>query len=161
MDVLQFIGDSKYKDKNGNNAYRVYFNPSKYPVTNELSKIASLPDNASSKVQTQTQFKSESYLRLSKDLRDACGDCAFSIVQNGNRKQCLKSSGLSIRNRFSCQKYMIHKGGVRDLIGNKDFRRYTFRNDCKNQQELGRKKCRRSYSGGSITSQTRCTFFLY
>ena len=54
MDVLQFIGDPKCKDKKGNNAYRVYFNPSKYPVTDLLSKIASLPDNASLKVQTQT-----------------------------------------------------------------------------------------------------------
>ena len=123
MDVLQFIGDSKFKDKKGNNAYRVYFNPSKYPVTDELTKIASLPDDAPLKVQTQTRFKSESYLRLSKDLRDACGNCAFSIVQNGNQKLCLKRSGLSIRNRFSCQKYMIHKGTVRDLIGNQDFRR--------------------------------------
>ena len=129
-------------------------------MTDELSKIASLPDDTSLKVQTQTRFKSESYLRLSKDLRDACGNCAFNIVQNGNQKLCLKSSGLSIRNRFSCQKYMIHRGGVKDLIGNKDFRRYTFRNDRKNQRELGRKKCRRSYSGRSITSQTRCKFFF-
>ena len=139
MNVLQFIGDPKYKDKNENNAYRVYFNPSKYPVTDELSTIASLPGDTSLKVQTQTRFKSKSYLKLSKDLRDACGNCAFNIVQNGNQKLCLKSSGLSIRNRFSCQKYMIHKGGVRDLIGNKDFRKYTFRNDRKNQRELGRK----------------------
>ena len=32
MNVLQFIGDAKYKDKNETNIYRVYFNPSKYPV---------------------------------------------------------------------------------------------------------------------------------
>ena len=86
---------------------------------------------------------------------------SFNIMKNGNQKLCLKSSGLSIRDRFSCQKYMIHKGGVRDLIGNKDFRKYTFRNDRKNQRELGWKKCRRSYSGRSITSQTRCKFFFY
>ena len=55
---------------------------------------------------------------------------------------------------------MIHKGAVRDLIGNRDFRRYTFRNDRKKQRELGRKKCRRSYSGRSITSLTRCKFFF-
>ena len=161
MNVLQYIGDPKYKDKKNKTAYRVYFNPSKYPVTDELSKITSLPDNASLKVQTQNRFKSSSYLRLSKDLREACGNCAFNIVQNGNQKLCLKKSGLTIRNRFSCQKYMIHKGGVRDLIGNKDFRRYTYRNDRKNQRELGRKKRRRSYSGISITSQTRCKFFFY
>ena len=38
MNVLQFIGDPKYKDKKDNNVYRVYFNPLKYPVTDELSK---------------------------------------------------------------------------------------------------------------------------
>ena len=161
MNVLQYIGDPQYKDKNNKTAYRVYFDPSKYPVTDEFAKITSLPDNASLKEQTQNRFKSTSYIRLSKDLREACGNCAFNIVQNGNQKLCLKNSGLTIRNRFSCQKYMIHKGGVRDLIGNKDFRRYTYRNDRKNQRELGRKKCRRSYSGRSLTSQTRCKFFFY
>ena len=30
-----------------------------------------------------------------------------------------------MRNRFSCQKYMIHKGGIRDIISNSDFRKYT------------------------------------
>ena len=125
-----------------------------------MSKIASLSEDASVKTQTQSRFKSESYIKLSKDIRDACGNCAFNVVQNSNQKLCLKRSGLSIRNRFSCQKYMIHKGGIRDLIGNKDFRRYTFRNDRKNQREKGRQKCRRGYSGRSITTQTRCKFFF-
>ena len=161
MDILQFIGDPCYKDKKDNKAFRVYLNPIKYPVTEELSTIASLPEDASIKTQTQSRFKSEAYIKLSKDIRDACGNCAFNLVQNGNQKLCLKRSGLSIRNRFSCQKYMIHKGGIRDLIGNREFRRYTFRNDRKNQREKGRQKCRRGYSGRSITSQTRCKFFFY
>ena len=160
MDILQFIGDPCYKDKNDNKAFRVYLNPIKYPVTEELSTIASLPEDTSIKTQTQSRFKSEAYIRLSKDIRDACGNCAFNLVQNGNQKLCLKRSGLSIRNRFSCQKYMLHKGGIRDLIGNKEFRRYTFRNDRKNQREKGRQKCRRGYSGRSITTQPRCNFFF-
>ena len=159
MDILQFIGDPVYKDKPGRESYRVYLNPSKYPVTEELSRISALPEDASIKTQTQNRFKSKAYLKLSKDIRDACGHCAFNVVQNGNQKLCLKRTGLSIRNRFSCQKYMIHKGGIRDIIGNSDFRKYTLCNDQKNQREKGRKKCRRGYSGRSITTQTRCKFF--
>ena len=60
MDILQFIGYPCYKDKQNNKAFQVYLNLSKYPVTKELSKIASLPENASIKTQTQSGFKSES-----------------------------------------------------------------------------------------------------
>ena len=120
MDILQFIGDPCDKDKQDNKAFQVNLNPSKYTVKDELSKIASLPEDTSIKTQRQSRFKSESYIKLSKDTRDACGNCAFKVVQNGNQKLCFKRSGLSIRNRFSCQKYMIHKDGMRDLIGNKD-----------------------------------------
>ena len=56
---------------------------------------------------------------------------------------------------------MIHKTGVSNIIGNTDFRRYTLHNDRKNQREHGRKKCRRRYSGRSITTETRCKFFFY
>ena len=160
MNILEFIGDSFYKDKEGRESYRVYFNPAKYPVTEEMSKITALPEDASVQVKTQNRFKSKAYLRLSKDIRDACGNCAFNVVQNGNQKLCLKSSGLTIRNRFSCQKYMIHKGKMRDIIGNDEFRKYTYRNDRRNQREKVRTKCRRVYSGRSITPQTRCNFFL-
>ena len=139
----------------------MYFNPSKYPVTEELSKISALPEDAPVKTQTQNRFKSQAYLKLSKDIRDACRYCAFNAVQNGNQKLCLKKTGLSIRNCFSCQKYMIHKGGIRDIIGNEDFRKYAFHNDCKNQREKGRKKCQRGYSGRSTTTQTRCKIFFY
>ena len=125
-----------------------------------MSKITALPEDASVQVKTQNRFKSNAYLRLSKDIRDACGNCAFNVVQNGNQKLYLKSSGLSIRNRFSCQKYMIHKGQMRDIIGNDEFRKYTYRNDRRNQREKGRTKCQRCYSGRSITPQTRCNFFL-
>ena len=79
MDILQFIGDPCYKDKQDNKAFRVYLNPSKYLVAEELSKIASLSEDASVKTQTQSRFKSESYIKLSKDIRDACGNCAFNF----------------------------------------------------------------------------------
>ena len=62
MDILQFIGDPCYKDKQNNKAFRVYLNPSKYLVAEELSKIASLSEDASVKTQTQSRFKSESYI---------------------------------------------------------------------------------------------------
>ena len=84
IDILQFIGDSSYKDKPGRESYRIYLNPSKYPVSEELSKISALPDDASVQVKTQNRFKSKAY--LSKDLRDACGHCVFNVVQNGNKK---------------------------------------------------------------------------
>ena len=81
--VLQCIGNQCYKDKEGREYYRVYFNLSKYPVMDELSKIPSLSEDTSLKVQTLNIFKSE----------------AYNIVQNGNQKLFLKGSGLSVRNR--------------------------------------------------------------
>ncbi len=81
MDVLQYIGDPIFKHKEGGECYRVYLNPSKYPVTEELQTIASLPEDTPLKVCTQKRFKSEAYIKLSKDLRDASGSCGFNLVQ--------------------------------------------------------------------------------
>ena len=117
MDILQFIGDPFYKNKSGRESCRVYLNPSKYTAIEELSKISALSEDSFVKAQTQNRFKSQVYINLSKDIRDACGYCAFNVVQNGNQKLCLERTNLSIRNRFSCQKYLIHKGGIRDIIG--------------------------------------------
>ena len=83
------------------------------------------------------------------------------IYKFGNQKLNLVRSGLTIRNQFYCQKYMIHKTGLSNIIGNTDFRRYTFHNDRKNQREQGRKKCRRRYSRRSISTETGCKFFFY
>ena len=73
----------------------------------------------------------------------------------------MKRTGLIIRNRFSCQRYLVHKGFARKTTGDKNFRVYTLHNDCKNQRKLGRKKCRRRYSFRSTSKATRCKFFFY
>ena len=161
IDILQYVGNSYYKDKKEQKPYRIYFNPETYPVNDELSILSQTPDDATIKQQTQQRFKSSSYLKLSKDIRKACGHCGFNIIQNGNQKFNLKKSGLIVRSRFSCQKYMVHKGFARNITGDHDFRRYTLHNDRKNQRTLGRKKCRRSYSSRSTTKATRCKFFFY
>ena len=112
--------------------------------------------------QVQRKFKSESYINLSKDLRDACGQCGFNITQNGNQKFLYKTSGLVIRNRFSCQRYTLYKGSTtREISGSRDYRNYTLHNDRLNQRDQGRKKCRRSYSSKSVTKENRCKFFFY
>ena len=161
MDVIQYVGNSLYKDKEDNNSYRIYFDPKKYSVKEELATLSSIPEDATVRYKTQQRFKSPDYIKLSKDLRLACGQCGFNIIQNGNQKFDLKRNGLIIRSRFSCQRYLVHKGFARNITGNHEFRRYTFHNDRKNQRTLGRKKSRRSYSARSTTKETRCKFFFY
>jgi len=160
MDITKFVGNSSYKGKEGS-TYRIYFNPQNYSVTDEWNSFANLPEDSSVKHQVQNKFKSQSYLKLSKDLREACGTCGFNIVQNGNQKFHLKKSGLLIRNRFSCQRYVTYKKSQRNITGDSNFRKYTLHNDRKNQREQGRKKIRRGYSSRSITKETRCKFFFY
>ena len=48
----------------------------------------------------------------------------------------------------------------KDVIGNREYRRYTLHNDWKNQRSQGRKKCRRSYSSKSVTKDCRCKLFF-
>ena len=140
MDIMKFVGNSSYKDKEGATSYRIYFNPQNYSVTDEWNSFANLPEDSTVKHQVQNKFKSQSYLKLSKDLREACGTCGFNIVQNGNQKFHLKKSGLLIRNRFSCQRYVTYKKVQRNITGDSNFRKYTLHNDRKNQREQGRKK---------------------
>ena len=161
IDIIQYVGDSCFKDKKDQKSYRIYFNPETYPINEELSTLSSTPDDATITQQTQQRFKSSAYIKLSRDLRKACGHCGFNIIQNGNQKFKLKNSGLLVRSRFSCQRYMVHKGFARNITGDHDFRRYTLHNDHKNQRSLGRKKCRRSYSSRSSTKATRCKFFFF
>ena len=159
IDVIQYVGDSCFKDKKDQKSYRIYFNPETYPINEELSTLSSTPDDATITQQTQRRFKSSAYMKLSRDLRKACGYCGFNIIQNGNGKFNLKNSGLMVKSRFSCQRHMAHKEFARNITGNHDFRKYTFHNDRKNQRFLGREKCRRSYSSRSTTKATRCKFF--
>ena len=159
IDIIQYVVNSYYKDKKDQKPYRIYFNPQTYSVDEEMSTLSSIPDEATVQQQTQSRFKSSAYVKLSRDLRKACGYCGFNIIQNRNQKFNLKHSGLIVRSQFSCQRYMVHKGYARNITGDHDFQRYTLHNDRKNQRSLGRKKCRRSYSSRSSTKATRCKFF--
>ena len=110
MDITQYVGQSRFKDKEGSGSFRIYFNPKDYSVQQELETIANLPDDISVKDRVQTKFKSEAYLKLCRDLREASGKCGFHIVQNGNQKIDLKRTGLKIRNRICCLRYCVYKG---------------------------------------------------
>ena len=98
---------------------------------------------------------------MSKHLQDACGQCGFNITENGNQKFQYKTSGLVMRNRFSCQRYTLYKGTTKEISGLREYRNYTLHNDQLNQRDQGRKKCRRSFSSKSITKENRCKFFFY
>ena len=82
IDVIHSVGDSQYKDKNKSDNCSIYFNSDKYSVHDKLQK--ELEGNCNMIV--QQKFKSKSYLKLSKDLQDACGQCGFNITQNDNQK---------------------------------------------------------------------------
>ena len=121
MDITRYVGDSKFKMKKGVEMYKVYFDPEDYPVKDEIYKMSQLPEDIPLKQKVQSKFKSDAYLKLSKDLREASGQCGFHIVQNGNQKIDLKRNGLKIRNRFCCQRYSVYKGQKKDITGVKDY----------------------------------------
>ena len=85
IDIIQYVGNSYYKDKKDQKSYMVYFNPETYSVDEEMSTLSLIPEDATVKQKTQSRFKSSSYIKLSKDLRQACGNCGFNIIQNGNK----------------------------------------------------------------------------
>ena len=159
MDITRYVGDSKFKMKTDTDMFKIYFNPEDYPVKDEISKMSQLLEDIPLKEKVQSKFKSPAYMKLSKDLREASGQCGFHIVQNGNQKIDLKRNGLKIRNRFCCQRYSVYKGQKKDITGVREYRRYTLHNDRKNQRSQGRKKCRRSYSLKSLHKECRCKFF--
>ena len=61
------------------------------------------------KQKVQMKFKSQPYIKLCKDLREASGKCGFHIVQNSNQKIDLKKNGLRIRNWFSFKDILYMK----------------------------------------------------
>ena len=137
MDITKYVGDSRFKDREGLGSFRIYFNPKDYSVEQEMDTMSTLPEDTSVKEKVQTKFKSDAYMRLCRDLREASGKCGFLIVQNGNQKIHLKKNGLKIRNRFCCQRYAVYKGNKKDITGNYEFRRYALHNDRKNQRSEG------------------------
>ena len=86
IDIIQYIGNSCFKDKKDQKSYRIYFNPETYPINEELSTLSSTPDDATITQQTQRRFKRSAYMKLLRDLRKARGYCGFNIIQNGNKK---------------------------------------------------------------------------
>ena len=60
MDITKYVGDSKYKDKDGKKSYRIYFDPNKYYAAKELEVLLSLPKNATIQDKVQCKFKSSS-----------------------------------------------------------------------------------------------------
>jgi len=161
MDVIKYVGNAKSKEKEGRQSYRVYFDPNKYSVADEHEALSSITEDATIQEKVQSKFKSSSYMKLSRDLRQACATSVFNIVLNGNQKFNLKRTGLQIKSRFSCQRYTLYKGSTKDTTGNREYRRYTLHNDRKNQRSKGRSKYRRGYSTRSREKETRCKFFFY
>ena len=98
MDITKYVGDCKYKDKEGKKSYCIYFDPNKYSVTKELEVLSSLPEIATIQEKVHSKFKSSLYMLLSKDLRKACGSSWFNIVLNRNQKfNFKKKKGLQIK----------------------------------------------------------------
>ena len=132
MDITKYVGNSKFKKSREGEEFRVYFDPNKYPIEDEFETMNNLPDDITIKEKVQMKFKSQPYVKLCKDIREASGNYGFHIVQNENQKIDLKRNGLKIRNRFSCQRYSVYKGAKKDITGNREYRRYTLHNDRKN-----------------------------
>ena len=109
--------------------HRIYFDPAYYPVKEELEKQREITKDMTVQDKVKQKFKSTSYIKLSKDLREASSKCGFNITRNGNQKFTYKNTGLVIRNRFSCQRYTVYKGGTKEISGSREYRRYTLHND--------------------------------
>ena len=58
MDITKYVGDSRFKDKEGSGTHRIYFNPADYTVEQELATMENLPDDTSMADRVQTKFKS-------------------------------------------------------------------------------------------------------
>ena len=80
MDIIQYVGNSSYKDRKDQQSFRIYFNPETYSVEEELAILSSTPEGASIQIQTQQRFKSSAYMTLYKDMRVACGHCGFNFL---------------------------------------------------------------------------------
>ena len=161
MDITMYVGNLQYKEKIEKGSHHIYFDLANYSITEELEKQSQLTDKMTIQDKVKQKFKSAAYLKLSRDLREASGKCEFNITQNGNQKFTYKRTGLIIRNRFSCQRFTVYKGESKEISGTKEYRKYTLHNDRLNQRDLGRKKCRRSYSTKSVTKENHCKFVFY
>ena len=123
--------------------------------------MTNLPDDTTVKDRVQTKFKSEAYMRLCRDLREASEKCDFHIVQNGNQKSDLKRTGLKIWNRICCLRYCVYRGNKKDITGNYEFRRYTLHHDRKNQRSQGQKNVEEVILPNPFVKIVDANIFLY
>ena len=76
-----YVGNLQYKEKVKKGCHRIYFDPAHYPVKEELEKQKETTDDMTVKDKVKQKFKSASYIKLSKDLREASGKCGFNTTQ--------------------------------------------------------------------------------
>ena len=120
MDVLILTqhheGLDIIKHVNQDCLHRVYFNPQKYPVSN--------------------QFQGNGYDLLCKDLATSAIKQGYQIVKNG----FYSASGLTTY-RFSCSRCLQYNGNI-NFHKSTSFCQIIFHNDAKNIHGLmGRKMC--------------------
>ena len=125
-DAITYVGDSRCKDKEGQESYWVYFNPDTYSVNTELGTLSSIPTkDAPLTHNVKQRLKSMTHIQLSKDLRELDRTYDLNIAQNGNQKFDLKNKGLDVKNRFSCQRYMVYKDSKNDVTGSREYKKNT------------------------------------
>ncbi len=154
LDITKYVGDQRYKDKKTGFATRIYFDINDYPVEEEFFNISSCETNMANHksdytdkeartIVTKARFKSESFKKLSMDIRAAAFMCGVNLIQNGNQGQESRD-GFLVRSRFTCQNYR------KKTIPNPDG-----------------KRTRRSSSSGknlnklAATTMMRCKHFFY
>lgn len=164
INILQFVGNSSYKSS----FYNIYFCPETYQVDEELFSLASLPYDSDKRTISKHKFKSTPFQSLSAALIDAAQKSGFTISRNGTQHFSSKN-GVTIRQRFTCQKYQKYKPTVSEscnvLERNdetfKDFRKITYHSNRVHQRIKGRTLCRRAYSSLAMNKCTRCKFYFY
>ena len=63
IDAMKYAGEQKYKEKEGMDSYRVYFDPEKYLVAEELDSLYSTPEDTFITYKVQQKSKSASYIK--------------------------------------------------------------------------------------------------
>ncbi len=100
MDITKYVGDTKHKEKNNTTNLRVYFDPIKDSVHEELKTQSDIPTDVSIKFCVRQNFKSFSHIKLPKDLREDSGQCGFNIIQKGIKNSSLRNQEL-VKDLFS------------------------------------------------------------
>ena len=80
MDVTMYVGNLQYKEKVKKGCHRIYFDPVHYSVKEELEKQREITEDMTVQDKVKQKFKSASYIKLWKDLREASGKCGLNIT---------------------------------------------------------------------------------